>query len=81
MVSTSYLIERGVPISPSGTGQRPWRRRQVPWRQMEVGDSIFFPYKDRALQMRAHLAATGVKHGIRLISREVDGGVRVWRTG
>lgn len=68
-------IEHGVPLAPKISGTKP----SAIWRQMVVGDSIFFAGAKRSVIASRFLSAsrsTGWKFAI----RQVDGGIRVWRT-
>lgn len=86
---TKYEIERGVPI-PAMTRPKSYKRnpnsRMGAVRRLSVGDSFFeacAPDAAKSLQMclsacaRVIHARDGVK--IKLVTRSVEGGVRVWR--
>ena len=71
-MATEFLIEKNIPIPD----KRAWK---YPWKEMEVGDSIFI--KGKSINA---LTATGLRYlkkdGWDFAMRTVDGGVRVWRT-
>jgi hypothetical protein len=71
VASASIQIDKGIPLPTGGkSGVRRW-----PFDQMEIGDSFFST--DLALQSAAHSWAA--LHRKKIITRKVDGGVRVWR--
>jgi hypothetical protein len=72
-------IDKGVPLPPPTT--QAGKGRSV-WRQMEPGDSIFFPARKPAsfagaLAYAAH--ATGWKFSMRKVTEDGQDGTRVWR--
>lgn len=75
---TQYVIEKGVPVVDSRG-----RPNVYPFGQMEIGDS-FFASKDtdKSLHMntvRRAASAWATRHGVKMIVRKVEGGVRIWR--
>lgn len=66
-------VEKGVPIPESKQGMP-----KYPWKEMEVGDSIFVPWAKSVSSFSAHWYAQK-STGKKFIKRAVDGGVRVWR--
>lgn len=71
---SNYKIEKNIPI-PVGAGTR-GPSYKYPWRDMNVGDSIFIPDMT-VYQINPHNAAK--KYNQKFSARTVDGGVRVWR--
>jgi hypothetical protein len=66
--TTAIVIERGIPL--------PRRMHEkYPLGAMKVGDSFVYP--DRAA--RNGIFASAVSRGIKIATRAVDGGLRVWR--
>ncbi|HQT62754.1 hypothetical protein [Acidiphilium sp.] len=63
-------IEKNVPM--------PMRRQRYPWRQMKVGDSFVVPGKTSGAFSGAKRAAAKAT-GFKFATRNVEGGVRVWR--
>lgn len=65
------MIDKGVPIPRTV-------RELYPWRNMEVGDSLFLRnrmyWEVNPMRWKAQK-----RHGIKLVQRKVDGGVRIWR--
>lgn len=77
MATPQIKIEKGVPL-PVGRGK-------YPWREMDVGDSFFVPdvtgvkLSAAASAYTIRCRSTG-KPVPKFSVRNVDGGVRVWRT-
>lgn len=77
-------IEKGIPAPEEwsiGTGTGPGNRHaKWPFRDMEVGDSVFFEgVKTTALGPANAARSYGNKYGKKFISRKFEDGVRVWR--
>ena len=71
-------VESGIPV-PARTSRQGGRPCIYPFAGLEVGDSFFVPGKTvKTLSQTASKAAKRLK--IQLITRTVEGGVRVWRT-
>ena len=68
----ALTIEKGIPIPNQGGGKHSDFGKAI--REMEVGDSILSPIKQR--NVHAYLRALKTK---RFVTRSVDGGLRVWR--
>jgi hypothetical protein len=70
-------IEKGVPI-PNQGGRG---KRQSIAKSMEVNDSVFFPTpKEGYAFSGAHgLRAALNRLGMKAVTRQVEGGIRVWR--
>lgn len=64
-------IEKGVPI-PKREG---WSKYSKTIREMEVGDSVFVTQQKEACNFHT----TSYRLNVRMSSRKVDGGWRVWR--
>lgn len=73
MENNGFKIESGIPI-PSKSGDS-----RYPFREMKVGDSFFVPGK-KAANLAGCLGYYRTRYKITLVTRTVDGGVRVWRT-
>ena len=64
-------IEEGIPIPKM-------RLRKYPWEDMKVGDSFFVPDgNNNTIQTAASYA--GKRHNRKYCTRQVNGGIRVWR--
>ena len=67
---SEYKIDQNIPL--------PSRRGKYPWATLEVGDSFFVPgIKTAAFSARPR--AQGPLGGRKYTSRNVDGGIHVWR--
>ena len=53
-----------------------------PFKDMRVGDSVFFPDEPKGGRSNPAVAAKvyGAKYGKKFSARKMDGGVRIWRT-
>ena len=81
-------IESGVPIPKKKTGRRP-KSEELPFADMKVGDSFLVPYPDGATEKKEQRIHQWVFGRVRafesnnpsidIVTRRVDGGVRVWR--
>lgn len=71
-------IEKNVPVPAPA----PVQRRQYPYADMEVGDSVFIPYEGSTQNSTeaAYARVYGSRHSKRFTVRKVEGGLRVWRT-
>lgn len=70
-----FAIEKGIPIPEQNySGKR--GKPHYPFAEMEVGDSFWSP---RAT-VRTAAFAFGARQDRSYVTREVDGGYRVWRT-
>ena len=71
-------IERGVLMPPAQQGGT-----KYPFREMQVGDSLFIPLKDlgdHAARNLAHASrAYGKRHDMRFEGRIREDGYRLWR--
>ena len=65
-------IEKDVPIVMS-------KRMTYPYKEMDVGDSFFVPNGKMQTLSNANWRV-GKKLGVKFTARQVEGGVRVWRT-
>ena len=64
----NYEIEKATVI--------PTTKKKYPWNDMEVGDSFFVPEADGKGASPAHRRRYGEEH----VTRQVEGGIRIWRT-
>ena len=67
-------IEKGIPI-PAGQQGAP---RKYPFDEMEIGDS-FLVAEEKIRSVRALASLAKKKNGMKVATRKVDGGFRVWR--
>lgn len=67
-------VDKGISIP------NPYRGREAvyPWKNMNIGDSILVPNL-KIGSVASAAGSYGRNHGVRFISRTVEGGVRVWR--
>ena len=71
-------IESGIPV-PAGTNRSGGRKAVYPFADLKVGESFFVAGKSvKTMSQTANKAAKRI--GVELITRTVEGGVRVWRT-
>lgn len=69
-------IERGIP-APNGINRN---NEKYPFSELEPGDSFFAPHRDynsKRVQQAAYAAASRL--GIKVATRTMEDGVRVWR--
>lgn len=74
-----YAVERNVPAPGIN---RPSRATKYPFANLKVGDSFFVPHDrdNRAIPRVRSAASIWAKyHNHKLVTRTVDGGIRVWR--
>ena len=72
MSEYKYEVEKGVP--------QPTPRDmflKYPWKVMDVGDSFFVP--DSEISSRQNFHSCAKNRGIKISTRRVDDGIRVWR--
>jgi hypothetical protein len=74
---SEFKIEKDIPLPPRKSSSG--RTAKYPWRWMEVGDSFLVPGLERASQFSGRAGKTARTLGIKIATRKVDGGVRVWR--
>lgn len=71
-------VESGIPV-PARTNRQGGRPSIYPFADLKVGESFFVPGKTvKTMSQTASKAAKRL--GIEVITRTVEGGVRVWRT-
>lgn len=77
----SLVIEKGIPLLAKSTGKATSAIGDAV-RKLEVGDSFLIPAEDKTPKHRAIHAyfKAEVKRGKKFATRQVDGGIRVWRT-
>jgi hypothetical protein len=66
-------VETGIPIPRSASGPK----GLYPWRDLKVGDSFFIPNCKESV--RGSLSQGAKRFNIKIATRTVEGGVRVWR--
>jgi len=70
-------IEDNIPVPPSKT------EAKYPFKNMTVGQSVFFPDEPDGSASRPSVAARVYAHreddGSKFTARSIDGGVRIWR--
>lgn len=75
-------IEKGIPLPTPSRGNGP--SSKYPWGLMEIGDSFFVAVTEKTkrgkVQSRLGQVGRGGQFGIKVATRQVDNGVRVWRT-
>jgi hypothetical protein len=73
-----YAVERNVPYIHIS---KPGRPTKYPFPHLKVGDSFFVPSDDTKAIPRVRSAASiwAKTYNRKLVTRVVDGGVRVWR--
>lgn len=69
----TYEIEKNVPVT-QGTQGAPI----YPFREMQPGDSIFVP-EEKVVSARRAASAWGQRQSVKMATRMVPGGVRIWR--
>ena len=75
---SEFKIEDGIPIP----GQNKVRGTKYPWKELQVGQSFFVPLNGkRAAVVQSTLNSAGKYVGMKVATRQVEGGVRVWRIG
>lgn len=71
-----YKIEDNIPI-PRGRGV--YGQITEVLGKLEIGQSVLFPQYDKCEQLGGIRAAVQGRLNIRIVTRKVEGGVRVWR--
>ena len=71
---SEFKIEKGVPMPDN----RNYGATRYPFRQMEVGDSLFVPGQTTAT-FSGVPGGWARRAGFKFACRTVEGGVRVWR--
>ena len=71
-----YEVEDGIPMPEL---VRKSNEPKYPWRLMGVGQSFFIP-EITAGRLWSQIAQAKKRTGYTFTARNVDGGVRVWRT-
>lgn len=66
-----YTVDKGVPLPKSAS------QAKYPWSEMAVGDSFFVPSMTESA--RGGLTSIAKSRGIKISTRKMDGGIRVWR--
>lgn len=65
-------VESGIPMPSRSTGK-------YPLKVMIKGDSFFIPADVTTNYLQANLFSSAKRAGIKISTRSVDGGLRVWR--
>jgi hypothetical protein len=73
-MTTAFVIEKNIPIP-----QAQLRVRQSKWKALEIGDSVFFAGK-KSGKFGGTVSGARKVTGYTFTQRQVEGGVRVWRT-
>jgi hypothetical protein len=84
-MNNSFRIEQNIPVPtiPRGAPPSPIK---YPWAEMKIGDSFFVPLVDKTIitirgainiDLKKFSNQTGNK--IKITTRAIDNGVRVWR--
>jgi len=84
---TEYKIEHGIPIPESRMARITEKREKKPptgknaqlLAKMQVGDSFLAPLEEVQDALNKFYVPAN-RMGMRIATRKVDGGVRVWRT-
>lgn len=75
-------IEKGIPVAKSVTRCKGNGRVQKLIKRMDIGDSFLLEVEGRKLKYKQRTFSAAAKSlGVKLITRTVDGGLRVWRVG
>jgi hypothetical protein len=69
-------IESGIPLPREGP---PWGAISGALGKLKVGDSVLLPFYTRTDQLGSIRAIMQRRANMRLTTKAVDGGVRVWR--
>jgi len=71
-------IDKNIPVPPSAAG----RPNKYQWRDMEIGDSVFFDNEPKGAKSKPSTGAYvwGHKNNIKFAARKEGSGVRIWRT-
>lgn len=71
-------VDKDIPIPPAYSGRKSGRKNIELLRKMDVGDSIFFPGMTTTVAYNK-VFSSAKRLGIKLTSRSVDDGARIWR--
>lgn len=76
------IIEKNVPMPAPGkrTDKHPFAERKYTFNEMEVGDSAFFAGSSTLGAEYQSAKLLGKRHGKKFAGRNVEGGLRIWRT-
>ena len=64
------IIEKNVPVP---------KRGKLPFKKMEIGDSVFFGADESPKKMQVYAHTYGNQLGRKFITRKEAGGMRIWR--
>jgi hypothetical protein len=73
-----YKIETGIAI-PSATRYKGGRKPKYPFAELKVGESFLVPNKTTD-KFGATVTLARKRTGMNFATRNVEGGVRIWRT-
>ena len=73
-----YKIEAGIAI-PSANRYKGGRKSKYPFADLKVGESFLVPSKT-TMSFGATVQTARKRTGFTFTTRNVDGGVRIWRT-
>jgi hypothetical protein len=77
-------VETGIPLPPKGQGRKRCKHF-YPWDDVPVGGSFFVPHNNEVPLSRQQSSLTSLAkiagriRGTTYATRQVDGGIRVWR--
>lgn len=66
-------IERGIPVP------KPVRPEKYPFRELKVGESFLVDWEPKIVRVRYAAAMAAKRQKRKFATRQVEGGVRVWR--
>jgi hypothetical protein len=84
-MENSFKVEPNIPLPNIPRGAQPSPAR-YPWAEMKIGDSFFIPLLNKTLinvrgglqiDLKKYYLQEGVK--IKITTRSIDNGLRVWR--
>lgn len=71
-----YPIDKGIPI-PKINHDKP--STTYPFKEMNVGDSFLIPDGEKKSTARSAALIIAKRMGIKVLTRKIEGGLRVWR--
>lgn len=74
-----YEIEKDVPVPESGACRV--RPAKYPFRQLQIGESFFVPVSNgqTTTRLQRTLSSCAARQRVKVQTRVVENGVRVWR--
>jgi hypothetical protein len=73
-------VENGVEMPAARKGPS-GREEKYGFSRLQPGQSVFIADESEAINARRAASAYGKRHGMKMTSRKVDGGFRIWRVG